>query len=224
MNSLEYTQKDTYFACLVHDLKTPLCTQQKIIELFLNNTFGEITPVQREVLTEFQKSAKYLISIVSDMLSSYLYENNQIRLNKELFDFSLFMEEIINELSVCLNGKQIFLEISPVYLFADKNQIKRTVINLISNAITYSSKNAVIKVKAKIFNGRFIFSINNKSSYLLPKDIKELFEKFRTKNPYGSGLGLYIVKQIVEAHSGNIFVERGKDNTCTFGFKIPVSS
>ena len=212
---------NTYFACLVHDLKTPLCAHQKIIELFLNNTFGKLTPIQRDILTEFQKSTKYLNSIVSDMLSSYLYENNQIRLNKEIFDFALFMEGIINELSVLLNDKQIHFEVSPIYLFADKTQIKRTVINLISNAITYSHKNAEITVKAKSFNGKFIFSVKNKASYLLPKEIKELFEKFRTKKPYGSGLGLYIVKQIIEAHNGKIFVKKGKDNTCIFGFKIP---
>lgn len=222
MKILEQEDINTYFVCLVHDLKTPLLAQQKILDLFLNNTFGQITPVQREVLLEFQKSEKYLMNMVSDMLSSYLYENNQVKLKKEIFAFSEFLEEIISENSVLSDEKQIYSDIKSALVFADKSQIKRAVINLISNAIKYSCKNSEILIKSEIKDNEMIFSITNKSSYLLPKDMENFFEKFRTNNPYDSGLGLYIVKQIIKAHEGSTFVKTGKDNTCTFGFKVPI--
>jgi len=217
-------KEQTYFACLVHDLKTPLLAQERIIELFLNNTFGEINSVQREVLTEFHKSTKYLQGLVVDILSMYLYENNKVRLNKEFFNFDEFVENIINEMSVLSDGKQICSHILPVQIFADKTQLKRAVINLISNSIRYSCRNNTILIKSEIINNEIVFSITNKSSYPLPKNLNNFFEKFKTNNPYSSGLGLYIVEQIINVHEGKIFVKRGKNNTCTFGFKIPVSS
>lgn len=213
--------EDTYFACLVHDLKTPIYAQKQIIDLFLNNTFGEITAAQRDVLIEFQKSAEYLGNLISDILSSYLYENGQVRLNKEKFDFSEFTKEIIKELFICKN--QIRLEISPLILCADKAQMKRAIINLVANAVKYSIKDSKILIKAKKINDEIHFKITNKSSYLLPKDMKSFFEKFKTQEPYNSGLGLYIVKQIITAHKGSVFVRKERGNTCTFGFKIPVS-
>lgn len=219
--------KNTDFACLAHDLKTPISAQIRIIDLILENSFGGITRAQREVLLELRNSCEYMRNLVQNIVSAYSLENNRSYLRKDIFNVRDVISETISELSFLSEEKHQFLtyitESKSSWLMGDKIQIKRCMVNLVSNAITYSPKNSEIIIKSDKSQNEFIFSVTNKSSYLLPCDLEGCFDKFRSGNLYGSsGLGLYVVKKIILAHDGRVFVKRNNNNSCTFGFKMPV--
>lgn len=220
--------KPSVFAYLAHDLKTPIFAQLKILDLILGNNFGEITQAQREIMIELKNSCEYMKNLSQNILSLYSFLNHKMKFQKEIFCPNQVIQEIIQELSVFSEEKNQSLtyitESKSSYLIGDKIQIKRCMINLISNAITYSPVNSEIIIKSDKTENEFIFSVTNKSSYLLPEIIEPFFDKFKTINSQGnSGLGLYIVKQIILACDGNVFAKKNENNSCTFGFKIPVN-
>ncbi|MBR6163224.1 HAMP domain-containing histidine kinase [bacterium] len=216
--------KNSDFACLVHDLKTPVSAQARIIDLFLSGSFGTITTAQREVLAELRNSCGYMKNLVQDILFLYSFENRQIALKKEVFDFRELINDIMTELSVLGREKEQILslitETQNSYFTGDKHQIRRCVVNLISNAIAYAPENSEIIIKFDKTQNELIFSTTNKASYLLPEDLERCFKKF--KSCFGSGLGLYIVKQIISAHRGTVFAKKNKNNSCSLGFILPI--
>ncbi len=219
--------KNSIFAYLAHDLKTPILAQSKILDLILENRFGAITSPQREVIAELRNSCEYMKHLVQDIISLYKFENHQMILRNEVFCVREVINEVIQELSVLSSAKHLLLtfitETNPSYLTGDRIQIKRCIINLMSNAITYSTENSEIIIKSDKTQNELIFSVMNKSSFLLPEVMESFFDKFKSNHFQGnSGLGLYIVKQIISAHRGSVFVNKIKNNACVFGFKIPV--
>lgn len=225
INKITETDKNLFFACLAHDLKTSVSAQLGILNMLLKNCFGKLTPKQKTIVAEMKKSNEYLLNLTLNVLHSHLYENNQIILSKKQFSFLNLINDIINELSPLFTEKEqkVFADLKSDYIFADELELRRAVVNLIGNAIVYSQKGSSIRIKSEVDNEKFIFSIENKSSYLLPENMEEFFNKFKKKYPNGSGLGLYIVKQIILAHGGNVFAGHNGDNTCHFGFWLPFS-
>ena len=229
VNKEEETEdRQSVFACLAHDLKTPIFAQLKILDLILSNNFGEITHAQREVMIELRNSCVYMKNLSQNILSLYSFLNNQMKLQNEIFCPNEVIKEIIQELSVFSEEKHQWLtyitESGSSCFLGDKIQIKRCMVNLVSNAIAHSPVNSEIIIKSDKTRNEFIFSVTNKSSYPLPETMEMFFDKFKTINSQGSsGLGLYIVKQIILAHNGRVFAKKNENNSCTFGFKIPVN-
>ena len=132
--------KNSVFACLAHDLKTPICAQTKILDLILGNNFGRITRAQREVFLELRKSCVYMENLVRNVVSVYSFENNQMYLRKEYFDVREVINETVSEIcSISAEKYQVLTYITESfssYITADKIQIRRCIVNLVSNAIT----------------------------------------------------------------------------------------
>ena len=109
----------------------------------------------------------------------------------------------------------------------DKFQLKRVIINLLSNAIIYGNKKSNIELKLDEDVNNFSLSVKNKSNYIPEDKINDLYEKFKRKDNIkfqksGTGLGLYLSKQIIVQHNGNIFAKSDKEEqSCTFGFSLP---
>ena len=109
---------------------------------------------------------------------------------------------------------------------ADKLQIKRAVMNLLGNAITYGFEQTDIVVNITEKDNFIIFNVINRGYHITDEKIKEIFEKYKTNenakfNKASTGLGLYLSKKIINSHNGEIYAKSDKSNICTFGFKIP---
>ena len=110
---------------------------------------------------------------------------------------------------------------------ADKFQLKRVLINLLSNAINYGNYKTNIELILKEDENNIILNVKNKSDYISNDKILDLYEKFKRKDNIrfsksGSGLGLYLSKQIISGHNGDIFAKSNKEEqSCTFGFSLP---
>ena len=110
----------------------------------------------------------------------------------------------------------------------DRMQIKRVVTNILGNAISYAYNNTEIVITIKQNENNISFEAKNESPYINPETIEGLFKKYVSHaakyNKIGVGLGLYLSKQIIDAHNGDIYAQSFKENYNIFGFNIPLRS
>ena len=222
-------EMSTYIATLIHDLKTPVTAQISAVELLLNNTFGKLNSDQKEILEQIKQSCEYSKNLIYCILDTYLYENGQIKPKPEKFNWNNLINNIINETSALAKEKAqnivIKSEITEKEIFADKFQIKRAIINLISNAIKYGFSNSTIEIETTQNQKDIIFNVKNCSKYINTEMSENFFSKFvrnkNDKNSMNCGLGLYLTKKIISAHNGKVFGECKKTGECNFGFSLP---
>lgn len=223
-------QRETYVATLTHDLKTPTIAQIKALDLLLNDHMGPLNNEQRELLMLTKDSCNFMYEMLSTLLSTYKYENGDYILNYEKFNFISLVEETINELDSMLKEKNVLIHICKEgKIFdttCDRMQIKRVLTNLLGNAISYAYNNTQIHINIKQNEESINFEAKNKSAYINPETMNNLFKKYVSHaakfNKVGVGLGLYLSKQIINAHKGDIYAKSFEDNHNIFGFVLPL--
>ncbi len=225
--------KSSYIATLTHDLKTPTNAQLQAADLLLSGILGDLSEEQKEIITQMKCSCNYMNELIFTILDSYLYENGQTKINSEKFDIVELVNTIVAGLSNLLSVKnqqiRIYPEKKEIFIVADKFQIKRVIVNFLGNAINYGFKNSIINISIKEKFSTINFNVRNKSEYIPEEKIKEIFKKYK-HNPdakyqkTATGLGLYLSKQIIDAHKGSVYAKSDKDQTCDFGFELPKKS
>ncbi len=222
-------QRETYIATLSHDLKTPTIAQVRALELLLSGQFGEFNQDQKDMLKLTLDSCNYMYDMVYTLLSTYKFENGDITLNFSTFDLSKIIEESTKEVINLANENSITIEVDNVKackITADRIEMKRVVINLLSNAINYAFPNTNVVVSCKKVGNKVEFCVKNSSPYIEPSVMSGLFRKYVTHsdkfNKVGVGLGLYLSKKIVEAHGGKIIAQSYKTQSNVFGFLISI--
>lgn len=223
-------RKNSFIATLTHDLKTPTIAQIRALDLFLNEAFGAISEEQKLMLEQIKHSCQYMYDLIFTILDTYIYDNGLTKINPVKFNMQDLINETIRGLSNLLierNQKlRINVDLVSSNIVADKLQLKRVIINLFSNAITHGFKNSEIEVFVGENDENIKFEIKNKSEYITEGQMKEIFEKYKHKENSKSmktstGLGLYLSKQIIDAHNGRMYAHSDEDQNCVFGFEIP---
>lgn len=221
--------KESFIATLIHDLKTPTFAQINTLGLMLKGNFGQLNSTQKEMIELLKKSSEYVKDLVTTILDTYRYENGEIRLNFEEFDIVELISTMCKGIKNLADEKKqniIFVHKSEnCNLKADKLQIKRVIFNLLNNAITYGHKSTDIIVKIEQKAKGIECTVTNKSERITEKELSTMFKRFKKTqlshfNKTSTGLGLYISKQIIDMHGGEIFVRSLTDGTCIFGFEI----
>ena len=223
-------QRETYVATLTHDLKTPTIAQIKALDLLLNNHMGPLNNEQKELLTLTKDSCNFMYEMLSTLLSTYKYENGDYTLNCEKCNIISLAEESINELEAMLKEKNVIIHIntegSQFNTECDRMQIKRVLTNILGNAISYAYDNTQIDVTIKQGENGIGFEAKNESAYINMETMNNLFKKYVSHaakfNKVGVGLGLYLSKQIIDAHGGEIYAKSYEDNHNIFGFILPL--
>lgn len=217
-------KQNTFIATLTHDFKTPISAQIRVLDLLLDNSFGNLTESQVEILSQIKESCGYMQNLVHNALTVYLCENGELKLKPENFDWSELIDFSIKEVEHLLDDKELKIKnmCQSLTIFADKVQLKRAITNLISNAITYSVDNTTIEITSKLVDNKIEFCVKNKSNISVA-NLDSLFEKFRCNSKIsGAGLGLYMVKQVITAHEGSVFAKSDRKKYYSFGFSIPI--
>ena len=250
LNKHDRMQKE-FINVAAHELRTP--TQSiigycEMIDAFPENTQKYLEPVKRNAeklyrLTEdildvsriesgtlkLEKSKfdlrEMIVNLIEDLTAKMKKEENVIKSNKENTDKKTNIQLIYPELSA-----------QPLFVYADKNRIQQVLSNLLSNALKFT-EDGIITINTEKFmdtinnNGNNIekefvsIKIKDTGKGIDPEVLPRLFEKFATKSDKGTGLGLYISKNIIDAHGGKIW---GKDNNkygkngAEFGFTLPL--
>ncbi len=223
-------QRETFVASIGHDLKNPTLAQIRSLELLLNGVFGKFNNEQKEILSMILDSCKYMNGMLSSLLATYRNYGGAIKLNFETFSFTDLLKECVSEMLYVAKDKDIIINNifeSTIYIFADKVQIKRVIMNLLSNGIKYAFKYSELKLITLCKDDKLFFKFENKSPYISEERQKALFKQYvsyaGTHKELGIGLGLYASKKIIEAHNGNIFVKSYKKDRNIFWFEIPLT-
>lgn len=219
--------QDAYFATLIHDLKTPVYAQIRIIKMLLKGNFGSINTEQKQILKEILNSQTYMADIISNILTAYKFDCSQLKLNKHNFDIAAALNTIYESLKFLAEDKnqqlQINYKCSNLEAYGDNLQLTRVMTNLISNAIKYGNSNSTITVDLINQNGNISFSVRDYGENIPKEKLDKIFDKFNGGmthyNSASTGLGLYLSKKIIQMHGGKIYAH-STDGTNEFGFMI----
>ena len=224
------TQRETFVASLGHDLKNPTIAQIRSLELLLKGSFGEITLEQRELLEMVLDSCRYMNGMLSSLLATYRNYGGVVNLKFEDFSLPDLVNECVSEMIYVAKDKGVNIIINnrleQEILQADRVQIKRVIMNLLSNGIKYAFPNTTLDLHT--YNGQddISFEFENQSPYIPEDKRKAIFAQYvsyaSAHNELGIGLGLYASKKIIDGHKGNIFVHSYKNDRNSFGFRVPV--
>ncbi len=214
--------KDEFISIASHELRTPLTSIKGYLSLVLDGTYGEIENKEmKEGINKAIVSSKRLEVLVEDLLNVSRIEQGRLDVKNEEIEIEPIIQEIISQLKITADEKNLLLEYEkpkeklPLVL-ADPERLKQALINLIGNSVKYTEKGS-IKVTTKMGNGKMEIKIADTGIGMSADEQKHLFEKFhrvqneKTAKIIGTGLGLWITKQIIELMDGKIYLESMKD-------------
>ncbi len=223
-------QKRNLVSTITHDLKTPTNAQLGAMNILLDGSLGSLNAEQKEMIELSKNSNIYMNNMISTILSAYKSEDVQNPLVSSDFNFYELVQVTAKEIAnLAITKKQNIIILSKLLnenIKADKLQIKRAVMNLLGNAITYGFEKSDIIVNISQKENNIIFNVINKGYHISDAKLNEIFEKYKTNenakfNKASTGLGLYLSKKIITAHRGKIYAQSTENNICTFGFCIP---
>jgi signal transduction histidine kinase len=212
-----------------HDLKSPLTVISGYAEILLDGP-AKMAENWESILQEIISQTRMMARLIEDTLAISKIESGIIELNLEDLDVVYPMENIIAiHHHECRFKRNLPAGLPQVR--ADKLRLHEILDNLITNAIKYSGADNEITVSASpdLKNRIMIISIKDKGFGIPQDEIPNLFKKFyrikseASRGIRGTGLGLYIVKQMVEAHQGKIWVESTPNQGSTFSFNLPLA-
>ena len=221
--------REDFIATLTHDLRTPSLASIQTLEYFLNGKLGELTEKQNLLLSTMKKSQEDMLGLINTLLEVYKYESGRLKLLRTPFDFEKLTDECIEQVMPLIEKKQQIIEksyrnLQTAPILADRNEIRRVIINLLGNAIKYTNECGKIEVRAEIDGNDLRFSVKDNGEGILKKDIPKLFKRFsqgtQEKRSISTGLGLYLSKQIIDAHGGKIWLESDKGKGSEFFFLL----
>jgi signal transduction histidine kinase len=174
------------------------------------------------------RNAKRLEKLASNLLEVSRIENNKsLELSKEKFDLRRMIENVINDIRTTIGDKEIEIRSeskvnrASIMIEGDRERILEVISNLLSNAIKFTQEGEVL-VDLDEKDGQAIVSVKDTGSGIAPEIYPSLFTKFTTKSEKGTGLGLFIAKNVVEAHGGKIWAENNSDGRgAVFTFSLP---
>jgi len=213
-----------------HELKTPLFNIQGYILTLLDGGLDDPS-INKEYLERSGKNIERMISIVEDLEVISRFETGELKLDMINFDIVALSTDVIELLEVKAKKKNIRLSISrenekPLFVRADKERIRQVLINLLDNSIKYGTENGKTKVSFFDMDQHLLIEVADNGLGVDSKDITRLFERFfrvdksRSREQGGSGLGLSIVKHIIEAHHQTINVRSTLGLGTTFAFTL----
>lgn len=225
--------KSEFVSIAAHQLRTPLATISWTLKMIIDGTLGSISEKQKEVLERSYQSAQSLLRLVNDLLNVTKIEEGKILTNMTEVSLANIAKSLLERYKTEITNKNLKIELKsdrdlPTVL-VDRSKIELVIQNLIENAIKYTKENGYVRINISKKNNQVIFSVQD-TGIGIPKEQQEkVFTKFfRASNASkitkeGTGLGLYVSKNIVEAHNGKMWFESEENKGSTFYFSLPLS-
>lgn len=222
--------KDDFISMASHELRSPLTVIRGYAE-YMDDTKENLTEDQKDFIDKISVSAKYLDSLVADMLDVSRIEQGRMKFEFQKVDPTPTIKEVVDYYMKGAQEKGLSLEYvgeDTRLINVDQGRLKQILINMLSNAVKYTEKGG-ITVKQYVENNKLIVRISDTGLGMSKEEQDQLFQKFsrvggvRTKHIRGTGLGLWITKQIVEKMGGTITVESIKGKGSDFILKFPLA-
>ncbi|MDD3014046.1 MAG: HAMP domain-containing sensor histidine kinase, partial [Candidatus Gastranaerophilales bacterium] len=194
----------------------------------LSKKFGTSLESFSEFLQDIYRTNEELLRIVNNILSVYHYESGKFELKIESANVNDMINDSVHHMKSLAKDQESEIitniqENIPAVM-VDKSEIIRVITNLISNAIKHNKKGTSIKVEVKRINGKVQVSVSDNGEGIPEEERSKIFRRYPTeKRKIGTGLGLYLSKQIIDAHKGTIWFETKEGKGTTFCFNLSIS-
>lgn len=227
--TMENSRRD-FISNVSHELKTPMTTISGFVDGILDGTIA--FEEQDKYLGIVSDEVKRLSRLVTGMLNMNKLEAGKLDIKPVRFDISemlfttlLNFEQIIENRNIDIRGLDTFSE---NFVFADKDMINQVVYNLVDNAVKFTPDGGYIEVSSKSDAEKVIVKIKNSGAGISPGETEKIFERFykvdksRSYDVKGAGMGLYIVRTIIELHGGHIIARSEEGEYAEFIFTLPL--
>ena len=229
------TERDSFrrdfLGNVAHELKTPLFTVQGYLLTLIEGAAND-REIREKYLERANKGVERLVAIVKDLDMIAKLETDGLKMNLEPFNILELIQNVFDLLEMKAKKRSISLTFDvvyefPVFVLGDKERIEQVLINLIVNSIKYGKNNGVTRVGVESYNEqKFIIKVSDNGEGVKQEHLSRLFERFyrvdqsRSREQGGSGLGLSIVKHLIEAHNETILLKSTYNEGSEFSFTL----
>lgn len=227
--SIDYMNQFSISAA--HELKTPLTILRGETELALR--YPKSAEQYREVLKSNYEETIRLTKIIDNLFFISKLDHSMVEIKKTAVNIKMFLESISENINILGAGKKMHVSVAAdddLYALMDKDLMTQAFYNLIDNAIKYGEENSSIILKARVIeNSRLRLSVSNKGCGIPAESIPKIFDRFyrvetsRNRESGGVGLGLSVVKAIINWHKGEIFVNSAPGDITEFYLILPLN-
>jgi len=223
--------KSDFISSVSHELRTPLTSIKGYASILMTGKLGDVLPAQKERLEKIDKHSNSLVHLINNLLDIARIESGKVQMDMKDISIKEMLDSITDILAPQIKEKNISLKINSKIKFdkikADPNQLERVFLNLLSNAVKFTPEKGTVNIYIEDKHDDIQFSVEDTGIGIPPQDIPKVFQEFfRADNALdqkikGSGLGLSLVKKIIEAHKGKIWFDSELGKGTRFTFIIP---
>jgi PAS domain S-box-containing protein len=220
-------QKDDFISIASHELKTPITSLKASLQLLQRMKSNPTSPVFPKLVEQSNRSMNKISDLVDDLLNVSRMSNEQVTLTKTVFTISSMLNNCCSH--VRMNGKHelVFQGDEALKVFADEHRIDQVVVNLVNNAVKYAPDSKEIFLIAEKLGDMAKITIKDTGPGIPTEKLQHLFDRYYRAeatgfNVSGLGLGLYICKEIIARHDGEIGVESEPGKGSSFWFTLPL--
>ncbi|MBA3856450.1 MAG: hypothetical protein C0507_06015 [Cyanobacteria bacterium PR.3.49] len=228
-------QKEEFIAALVHDLKTPLIGAEQTLEAMLTGAMGPVYAGHEQVLSVLQNSNRSLLAMVQNMIDLHRCENDILQLSQQPIKIAALARECTEELRALFNSHGIQLKClvdlkaESLSVMGDRMAIRRVILNLLDNALKFTPFGGSVAISIRSDADAIRLDIADTGIGISEAECEKIFTKsFQGKmgrQIHGSaGIGLFVCRKIIRAHSGDITVSKNALNGSTFTIEFPLCS
>ncbi|MFT5234378.1 MAG: signal transduction histidine kinase [Candidatus Krumholzibacteriia bacterium] len=224
------TMKADFHSMIAHDLRSPMSVIQGYVSLMATGKTGEMNETQVDFLDSVNRKITEMTVLLNDFLDINKIDAGFVNLSRSDFDLSALLREVAADLKPMADGSSIAVEVDlpnePVMIYGDPMRVTQILRNLLSNAIKYNQKEGWIKMSAKPCDEWAEVTVSDGGIGMAAGELADLFEPYtrgsRQRSIKGVGLGVVIVKKLVESHGGEVSVISEPDKGSTFTFTLPL--
>ncbi|MBD2577118.1 HAMP domain-containing sensor histidine kinase [Oscillatoria sp. FACHB-1406] len=225
--------REDFASTLAHDLKTPLLGAIETLKAFQRGSFGAVESRQQPVLAMMVRSHQATLKLVETLLDVYRNDNEGLKLTLEAVDLGAIVEEVVTMVTELAASRRVCITVrySPsnfrqfLWVKGDAEQLQRAIANLLTNAIDHSPRGERVEVILEAGTSYHSLKVLDNGGGIEPEELPHLFERFyrgqSDRQAKGSGLGLYLSRQIIDAHGGTIWAENRHPRGAIFAFRLP---
>jgi len=222
-------ERNQFLRHMSHELKTPLASIHEGSDLLRDGTVGALGPQQKEVADIIQRNSQELLSLIENLLDFAAWKNQQVKLEYSHFELETLIKTIVQRQKLTIDGKQLSVSMpaQPLMLCADHDRVYLIVDNLLSNAIKFSPTGGTIRITAEQDRRALHLAVCDQGPGIAPHEREHIFNPFYQGSTgsqapiQGTGIGLSVVRECVQAHGGGIAITAAAGGGTCFQITLP---
>jgi signal transduction histidine kinase len=222
-------QQSDWVAEVVHEIRTPLTAILSYADLLLRPDLDE--RIRKQAIATIQQETERVSDLATQFLDLAQLESGRITMNRDVIDVAALIDHAVAVIKPSADQHNRIVHLSPAEhmptIVGDRARLHQVLLNLLSNAVKYSNAGDVIDVEARMQADKLIISVSDTGPGIAQNQLPLLFQKFRRlpgseDKAQGTGLGLVVARQIVEAHRGELWVESELGKGSCFFISLPI--